>query len=104
MVDNSTKSWTYRWSAEVYETLRSCGNQKYVVVAEAKPLYACRATGTKTAKIFSIKHEVALAAIPAVEINKVIWLLSWAYPQFYRHKCDGNQYQQLWCHISSLLY
>ncbi len=68
---------------EVYETLRSCGNQKYVVVAEAQTfIYACRATGTKTAKIFSIKHEVALAAIPAVEINKVIWLLSWAYPQF----------------------
>jgi len=68
---------------EVYKTLRSFGNRKYVVVAEAQTfIYACRATDPKTAKIFSIKNEVALASIPAVEINKVIWLLSWAYPQF----------------------
>ncbi len=68
---------------EVYETLRSSGCQKYIVVAEAQTfIYACRATGPNSAKIFSIKHEVALAAIPAVYTQRVTSLLSGAYPQF----------------------
>ena len=68
---------------EVYETLRSFGCKKDIVVAEAQTfIYACRATGPKSAKIFSVKHEVALAAIPAVHAKKVTRLLSGAYPQF----------------------
>lgn len=68
---------------EVYETLRSSGFKKNIVVAEAQTfIYACRATGPRSAKIFSVKHEVALAAIPAIFTHKVIRLLSGAYPQF----------------------
>ncbi|HHV18700.1 MAG TPA: NAD(P)-binding domain-containing protein [Thermoanaerobacterales bacterium] len=68
---------------EVYETLRSFGCKKDIVVAEAQTfIYACRATGPKIAKIFSVKHEVALAAIPAIHTKKVTRLLSGAYPQF----------------------
>jgi opine dehydrogenase len=68
---------------EVYETLRSYGCKKCVIVAEAQTfIYACRATGPKSAKIFSVKQEVALAAIPVVHTKKVIKLLSGAYPQF----------------------
>ncbi|MDD4569352.1 MAG: NAD/NADP octopine/nopaline dehydrogenase family protein [Tepidanaerobacteraceae bacterium] len=68
---------------EVYETLRSSGCYKNIVVAEAQTfIYACRATGPKSAKIFSVKHEVALAAIPAIHTKKVTRLLSGAYPQF----------------------
>ncbi len=68
---------------EVYETLRSSGCQKEVVVAEAQTfIYACRATGPQSAKIFSVKNEVALATIPAIHTEQVIRLLSGAYPQF----------------------
>jgi opine dehydrogenase len=68
---------------EVYETLRKSGCQKNIVVAEAQTfIYACRAIGPRSAKIFSVKHEVALAAIPAIFTKKVIRLLSGAYPQF----------------------
>lgn len=68
---------------EVYATLRKCGCQKKVIVAEAQTfIYACRATGPRSAKIFSVKNEVALAAIPAMFTNKVVRLLSGAYPQF----------------------
>lgn len=68
---------------EVYETLRSNGCTKDITVAEAQTfIYACRATGPQSAKIFSVKKEVALAAIPATRTMEVIELLSEAYPQF----------------------
>lgn len=68
---------------EVYETLRRSGCGKSVVVAEAQTfIYACRATGPDSARIFSVKHEVALSAIPAKFTRRVIRLLSGAYPQF----------------------
>jgi len=68
---------------EVYATLRKSGCRKNIIVAEAQTfIYACRATGPRSAKIFSVKHEVALAAIPAIFTKKVIRLLSGAYPQF----------------------
>jgi opine dehydrogenase len=68
---------------EVYETIRISGCKKHIVVAEAQTfIYACRATGPKSAKIFSVKKEVALAAIPSVETVKVTRLLSGAYPEF----------------------
>jgi opine dehydrogenase len=68
---------------EVYETIRNYGCDKDIIVAEAQTfIYACRATGPQSAKIFSVKHEVALAAIPATRTMHVIKLLSRAYPQF----------------------
>lgn len=68
---------------EVYETLRQYGCYKSVTVAEAQTfIYACRATGPNSAKIFSVKHEVTLAAIPAAATRRVIRLLNGAYPQF----------------------
>ena len=54
-----------------------------IVIAEAQTfIYACRAIGPNSARIFSIKHEVAIAAIPHTQTNMVIRLLSGAYPQF----------------------
>lgn len=68
---------------EVYETIRKSGCEKDIVVAEAQTfIYACRATGPDSARIFSVKHEVALSAIPAKFTRRVIRLLSGAYPQF----------------------
>jgi opine dehydrogenase len=68
---------------EVYETIRRFGCEKDVIVAETQTfIYACRATGPNVAKIFSVKKEVSLAAIPATCTNNVIRLLSGAYPQF----------------------
>jgi opine dehydrogenase len=68
---------------EVYETLRRSGCDSNVVVAEAQTfIYACRATGQNSVKIFSVKREVSLAAIPAVYTHRVLKLLSGAYPQF----------------------
>ena len=68
---------------EVYQTLRKAGCDRDITVAEAQTfIYACRATGPDSARIFSVKNEVKLAAIPASRTEYVIWLLSAAYPQF----------------------
>lgn len=68
---------------EVYEILKRHGCNKNVVVAEAQTfIYACRTTGPNSAKIFSVKNEVKLAAIPSKYTNIVLHLLSDAYPQF----------------------
>jgi len=68
---------------EVYETIRKSGCEKNIVVAEAQTfIYACRATGPDSARVFSVKHEVALSAVPARFTRRVIRLLSGAYPQF----------------------
>lgn len=68
---------------EVYSTIRDCGCNKNIVVAEAQTfIYACRATSPKSAKIFSVKNEVFVAAIPAYQTEKVIRYLSGVYPQF----------------------
>lgn len=68
---------------EVYATLENFGCDKYVTVAEAQTfIYACRATGSNSVRIFSAKNEVLLAAIPALETKRVVKLLSGAYPQF----------------------
>ena len=68
---------------EVYGTLRKYGCEREIIVAEAQTfIYACRATGPQSARIFSVKKEVALAAIPSAYTRKVINFLSEAYPQF----------------------
>lgn len=72
---------------EVYSTIRKCGCMKDVIIAEAQTfIYACRATSPKGAKIFSVKNDVSIAAIPSHRTKKVIKLLSGAYPQFTRAK------------------
>lgn len=68
---------------EVYETIKMCGCNKNVIVAEAQTfIYACRAIDINNVHVFSVKKDVSLAAIPAVYTNKVVNLLSGAYPQF----------------------
>lgn len=68
---------------EVYSAIRQSGCYKDIVVAEAQTfIYACRATSKITAHIFKSKKEVKLAAIPSIKTNKVIEMLSGAYPQF----------------------
>lgn len=68
---------------EVYQNLENLGCNKEIIVAEAQTfIYACRAIDISSARIFSIKNEVALAAIPAIYIGKVMRLISGAYPEF----------------------
>lgn len=68
---------------EVYENIKSSGCDKKITVAEAQTfIYACRVTGSNCARIFSVKNEVALAAIPATHTRHVINLISEAYPEF----------------------
>lgn len=68
---------------EVYSTIRKCGCDKDIVVAEAQTfIYACRATSPNSAHIFKVKNEVSLACIPAIRTDEVISMLYSAYPQF----------------------
>ncbi len=67
---------------EVYSTIKRI-TDKDIVVAEAQTfIYACRKTSPTSAHIFKSKREVKLAAIPAIETQKVIDVLKNAYPQF----------------------
>ncbi|GMG96671.1 NAD/NADP-dependent octopine/nopaline dehydrogenase family protein [Tepidimicrobium xylanilyticum] len=68
---------------EVYSTIRRCGFNKDIIVAEAQTfIYACRKTSLTSAHIFKSKKEVTLAAIPAIKTQYVIEILKDAYPQF----------------------
>ncbi|MGB9812070.1 MAG: NAD/NADP octopine/nopaline dehydrogenase family protein [Thermovenabulum sp.] len=68
---------------EVLEVLRQWEAEKDVVVAEAQTfIYACRAMSNTSVKIFSVKNEVKLAAIPSDQTDKVIKAVSHAFPQF----------------------
>jgi opine dehydrogenase len=69
---------------EFRNTLREMGNRTRVTVAEAQTLlYACRKIDKCRVNIFSVKQKVAIAAIPATRTNRVIKMLSQAFPQFY---------------------
>lgn len=69
---------------EFRNTLHETGNRSRVTVAEAQTLlYACRKTGNQTVNVFSVKERVAIAAIPATRTQKIIRMLSHAFPQFY---------------------
>ncbi|MBA1336800.1 MAG: NAD/NADP octopine/nopaline dehydrogenase [Firmicutes bacterium] len=69
---------------EFRNTLHETGNKSRITVAEAQTLlYACRKTGNQRVNIFSIKERVAIAAIPATRTQKIIKMLSQAFPQFY---------------------
>ncbi len=68
---------------EFHKTLRDSGCIADVTVAEAETfIYASRAEGETGARIFGIKEEVALAALPATRTESVLSVLREAYPQF----------------------
>lgn len=68
---------------EFFNILKNEGLNKNVVVAEAQTfIYACRITGPSKVKVYSIKNQISLAALPAKETSRVIRMLSIAYPQF----------------------
>ena len=68
---------------EFFNILKSEGLDKKVVVAETQTfIYACRIIDPGRVKIYSIKNQISLAALPAEETSRVIRILSMAYPQF----------------------
>jgi len=68
---------------EFVRVLREQECKADVIVAEAGTLiYASRADGPAQARIFSIKHSVPLAALPATRTPQVLEALHTAYPQF----------------------
>ena len=68
---------------EFHKALRDAGCPADVTVAEAQTfLYASRAEGKTGARIFGIKKEVALAALPATRTEAALDILREAYPQF----------------------
>jgi opine dehydrogenase len=68
---------------EFAQVLREQGCQADVTVSEAETLiYASRSDGPAQARVFSIKHSVPLAALPATRTPRVLDTLSDAYPQF----------------------
>ncbi len=68
---------------EFVRVLREQGCKADATVAEAGTLiYASRADGPAQARIFSIKHSVPIAALPATRTPQVLEMLHTAYPQF----------------------
>ncbi|KYO68028.1 NAD/NADP octopine/nopaline dehydrogenase family protein [Thermovenabulum gondwanense] len=68
---------------EVLEILKKNEADEGIIVAEAQTfIYACRALSSNRVKIFSVKNEVKLAAIPSEKTEKVIRTISDAFPQF----------------------
>lgn len=68
---------------EFRNVLRQKGIRKEVIIAEAQTfIYACRILSPVLVKIYSVKKEVKLAAIPAYKTKKVVSILNNAYPQF----------------------
>jgi len=68
---------------EFVHTLRACGCEADVTVAEAETLiYASRSEGPAQARIFRIKEAVPLAALPATRTPRVLEALSTAFPHF----------------------
>lgn len=73
---------------EFHKTLRDSGCLADITIAEAETfIYASRAEGETSARIFGIKKEVSLAALPATRTESVLKILREAYPQF---KNGGN--------------
>lgn len=69
---------------EFLQVLRENGNRSDVIVAEAQTfIYASRATGPTSARIFGVKRGVALAALPADRTQEVLEVLAPAFPQFF---------------------
>jgi opine dehydrogenase len=68
---------------EFFNTLQEQGVKNYPFIAEAQTfLYTSRAIGPAHAKIFSIKHSVPLATLPAYWIPGVVKVINRAFPQY----------------------
>ena len=68
---------------EFYNTLRTKGCEKDVIVAEAQTLiYSTRKTGDHAVHIYGTKQSVDLSAFPGNRIREVLEVLSPYYPQF----------------------
>ncbi|MEE9503382.1 MAG: NAD/NADP octopine/nopaline dehydrogenase family protein [Candidatus Aminicenantaceae bacterium] len=68
---------------EFFNTLRQEGVTTYPFIAESQTfLYASRVIGPAHAKIFSVKHTVPLATLPAYWIPGVVKVINRAFPQF----------------------
>jgi opine dehydrogenase len=68
---------------EFFNILREKGVGAYPFIAESQTfLYASRAIGPAHAKIFSVKHTVPLATLPAYWIPGVVKVINRAFPQF----------------------
>lgn len=68
---------------EFRKALCDIGCSAQVIVAEAETfIYASRSDGPAQARIFRIKEAVPLAALPAVDTERVLTAIQPAYPQF----------------------
>lgn len=68
---------------EFSKVIRENGCTANVTIAEAETfIYASRSDGPAQARIFRIKEAVPLAALPAINTEKVLQTINEAYPQF----------------------
>ena len=68
---------------EMKKTLRDHGCAAKVTIAEAETfIYASRAEGPASARIFRIKQAVPLSALPATDTSKVLKMLRKPFPEF----------------------
>jgi opine dehydrogenase len=68
---------------EFSKVIRENGCTADVTIAEAETfIYASRSDGPAQARIFRIKEAVPLAALPAINTEKVLRVINEAYPQF----------------------
>lgn len=68
---------------EFLNTVRSCGCNKDIIVAEAQTLiYSCRKTDGNSVSIYGVKKSVDLGAVPSNRTDEVIEALAPFYPQF----------------------
>jgi len=68
---------------EFSKVIRENGCTADVTIAEAETfIYASRSDGPAQARIFRIKEAVPLAALPAINTEKVLKVINKAYPQF----------------------
>ena len=66
---------------EFYNTLRTCGCTKDIVVGELESnIFACRRIGPTTVDIFGKKHSMAISTIPADRVEETIRELEVFYP------------------------
>jgi opine dehydrogenase len=69
---------------EFNKVLLDHGCEKSITLAEAESLlYACRSPQPGHTNIFGIKNELMVAALPAIDTDRVIKLLNTAFPQMY---------------------
>lgn len=68
---------------EFYHTLEQSGVREFPFIAEAQTfIYASRSIGPGHARIFSVKHSVPMATLPAYWIPGIIKVINRVYPQF----------------------